>query len=340
MTHPSRFSTAALAVLILHSWAGPGMGETYGIAAKVNGKIITRSEVREAVQAQEQLIAMTVKDPGEQQRKLSSVRERALEALIERQLVLGEFEKMGGAIKPEYVDDEIKRIVLENFGGDRDKFVFELTRSGMTLKRFREMQEKMIIVQVMKQRQMAHLPPPTPADVNAFYNKNAEKFREKDFIKISTITLAKYPAGDANATPETQKKLAQELRQQITAGADFASKAKTYSQDSHADQGGEWDWIERAQMDQKVAAAAFALKAGAVSQVVDVGTSYMLILCNARRPGSSTPLEKVRPDIEKFIKAEKGREALNGWLAGLARKATIEPATVRSSFIKHISSED
>src|SRR5262249_37093944 len=148
----------------------------------------------------EQLIMMTIKDPDERSSKLASVRERSLDALIERQLVLGEFEKLGGAMKPEYIDDEIKRIILENFGGDRDKFIFELTKSGMTLKRFREMQEKMIIVQYMKQQHLRGLPPPTPVDVDKFYQKNADKFRDKDFIKISTITLPKYPAGDANAT--------------------------------------------------------------------------------------------------------------------------------------------
>ena len=315
------------------------VGETYGIIATVNGKLITRTEVREAVEAQAQLIRMSIKDMAEQERKLATLNERALDALIERQLVLSEFDKVGGTIKPEYIDDEIKKIIIESFGGDRDKFIAELAKSGMTLKKFREMQEKMIIVQVMKQRQMANIPPPTPGQAEAFYNKHAEKFRDKDYIKISTITLPKFPVGDASASPERQKKLAEELRKQITDGADFASKAKTYSQDSHADQGGEWDWIERAQMDPTVAAAAFSLKPGAVSKIVDVGSSYMLILCNAKRPGNSTPLEKVRPDIERMLKAEKGRELLNGWLSALVRKATIEPQSVRDAFIRRLSKD-
>ena len=337
---PIRKTVAGVTLLMLSSCINLSFGETYGIAAKVNGKVITRSEVREAVQAQEQIIVMTIKDPAERDKKLAFVRERALDSLIERQLVLGEFEKMGGAIKPEYIDDEIKRIILDSFGGDREKFIHELTKGGMSLKRFREMQEKMIVVQIMKQRQTSHLPPPTPADVESFYYKNADKFRDKDFVKISTITLPKYPAGDVKATPEGQKKLAEELRKQISDGADFASKAKTYSQDSHAEQGGEWDWIERAQMDAKVASAAFSLKPGALSPVIDVGTSYMIILCNAKRPGNMAPLDKARPDIEKFIKAEKGRAHLNGWLASLARKATIEPPEVRSNYLRHVGKDD
>lgn len=335
-----RFICAALSVLALHCLAGPGMGATYGIAATVNGKPITSKEVRDAVEAQEQMIRMTAKDGDEAQRRLSDLHERALDALIERQLVLSEFEKMGGSIKPEYVEDEIKRIIIENFGGDREKFIVELAKTGMTLKKFRELQEKMIVVQVMKQQHMRGIAPPTPAEVNSFFNKNSDKFREKDFVKISTITIPKYPVGgDNSVTVESQKKTAEEVRAKIAGGGDFAQLAKTYSQDSHAEQGGEWDWIERSQMDKKVADTAFSLKAGAISKVIDVGSSFIIILCVAKRPGPDVSIDKVRPDIEKIIKAEKARSAINGWLISLARKSTIQPERVRNTFMSRIGRE-
>ncbi len=336
----TRFSSAALSALILHGLASLSMGETYSIAATVNGKPITSKEVRDAVEAQEQMIRMTVRDSDEAQRRLSDLHERALDALIERQLVLSEFDKMGGSIKPEYIEDEIKRIIIESFGGDREKFIVELAKTGMTLKKFRELQEKLIIVQVMKQQHMRGLTPPTPAEVTAFYNKNSDKFRDKDFVKISTITIPKYPVGgDASATVESQKKIAEEVRTKISGGGDFTQLAKTYSQDSHAGLGGEWDWIERSQMDKKVAETAFSLKTGAISKVIDVGSSYMVILCVAKRPGPEVSIDKVRPDIEKIIKAEKGREAINGWLISLARKSTIQPERVRSTFMTRIGRE-
>jgi peptidyl-prolyl cis-trans isomerase SurA len=335
-----RLLAASLVLLTAHARVTPALAETYGIAAVVNGKPITRTEVRDAVEGMEQMIRMTVRDPDEARRKLAEIRERALDLLIEKQLVLSEFEKMGGSIKPEYIEDEIKRIIIENYGGDRQKFIFELTEHGMTLKKFREQQEKQVVVQMMKQQHMRGIAPPTPVEVSAFYNKNSEKFRDKDFIKISTITIPKYPiGGDASATVESQKKLAEEVRAKVSGGGDFTQLAKTYSQDSHADQGGEWDWIERSQMDKKVAETAFSLKAGAVSKVVDVGSSFMIILCVAKRPGPEVPIDKVRPEIEKVIKAEKGRDAINGWLVSLARKSTIQPDQVRSSFLARLGRE-
>ncbi len=337
-----------LSLIFMHLCSPLSMGASVnGIAAVVNGKVITRSEVREAVEAQEQMIRMTIRDTAEQQSRLSELHDKSLDALIERELVLSEFEKMGGTIKPEYVEDEINNIVRQNFGGDRDKFIFELTKSGMTLKRFRDLQEKMIIVQVMKQRQLKGLTPPTPAEVDAFYSKNSEKFRDKDYIKMSTITIPKYPSGDSAASPESQKKIVEEIRTKISGGAEFAQMARTYSQDSRAANGGSWsgesgsaDFIERSTLDKSIAEVAFSLKPGGISKVLEIGPVYMLILCEAKRPGTSTPLDKVRPDIEKFIKAERGRGALNGWLVSIARKSTIQPDSVRDTFLKHVSNKN
>jgi parvulin-like peptidyl-prolyl isomerase len=244
--------------------------QSYGIAVVVNGKPITTSEVRDAIQAQAQFIRMQIRDPKEADARLAALKSGALYALIERQLVLSEFEKAGMSIKSQYVDDNINDLIREKFAGDREKFLYELAKNNMTLKKFRDEREKAMIVQMFRTQQVKNLPPPTPSQVEGFYRKNAPKFREKSYIKFSTITVPKYPVGDANATPESQKKLAEEIRTKIANGADFAQMAKTYSQDSRADQGGSWGLQDSESINPQIAEAALALKPGTISKVVDV----------------------------------------------------------------------
>lgn len=314
--------------------------ESYGIQATVNGKPIVSSEVRDAVKAQEQLIRMQVRDPKLADAKLAELKSSALYALIERQLVLSEFEKLGGTIKAQYVEDDINNIIRESFNGDREKFLYELAKNQMTLKKFRDQREKMMIVSVLRQRQVKDLPPPTPAQVEAFYRKHSEKFRDKDYIKFSTITIPKYPVGETSASPESQKKLAEDIRTQIANGANFAQMAKTHSQDSRSDQGGDWGLQERASLNKEIADMAFSLKSGTISKVVDVGGNYMIIFCESKEPGNQEPLDKVRPQIEKFISAEMGRDAVNRWLSGLAAKAVIQPESVRVNFLKWLDKQE
>ena len=294
-----------------------------GIAAIVNGKVITKSEVADAVTAQRQMIMMRNRDnPMQAQRELAELEKTALDSLIDRELVLADFAKLGGTIKGQYVDDDINTLIREQFKGDRDAFVVELAKTGMTMKKFRDLREKMIIVQVMRSKHGGHQAPPTPLQVEEYYKVHEDRWRDKDMLKISTITLPKFTS-EAGSTADKQRKLAEEIRAKIVAGADFGSMAKTYSQDSRAENKGEWDWMERKLMKPNMADAAFELKDGGVSKVIEDEAAFIIIYLDAKKLGTVTPLEKVRTDIEKMINAEKGKGEVDEWLNGLRKKATI-----------------
>lgn len=318
-----RFLPCLAALLCLAAPAFP-QSSSNGIAAVVNGNIITKSEVRDAVNAQEQMMRLEYQnDPAALQKELANLRATALDSLIDRELVLAEFKRMGAAIKSQWVDDDINSIVRESFKGDREAFVKELASTGMTLKKFRELREKMMIVQAMRGRQAAEQPPATPAEVEAFYKKNLAKWRSGDMIKISTITIAKF-SGEAGATPESQKKLAREIRTKLLKGADFATTAKTYSQDSHAEDGGAWDWMARDQMKPSIANVAFDLKTGGLSEVIDDEAAYIIIACDAVKYGNSKPMSEVRDEIERAVSAEKSKAILDKWMDGLRKRAVIK----------------
>jgi parvulin-like peptidyl-prolyl isomerase len=293
------------------------------IIAVVNGKPIMQSELEDTVTAQRQIVMMQLRDnPAEAQKALKQLEISALDNLIDRELILAEFAKMGGTIKPQYIEDDINNLIRDQFKGDRNLFVTELAKSGMTMKKFRELRQKMIIVQVMRSQKAGRRSPVTPKEVEAFYATNADKFRDKDMIKISTITLPKF-TGEAGSTPETQKQLAEEIRAKVVGGADFATTARSYSQDSRAEKGGEWDWMERKLMDKTIADTAMKLEAGSVSSIVTMESAFIIIYLDAKKPGIMTPLDKVRPDIERAIEQQSSKENLEEWLEGLRKKATV-----------------
>lgn len=295
-----------------------------GIAAVVNGNVVTKSEVRDAVNAQEQMLRMQFQnDPGVLQRELSNLRATALDSLVDRELVLAEFKRMGAAIKSQWVDDDINGIVRESYKGNREAFVKDLAQSGMTLKKFREMREKMMIVQAMRGKQAAEQPPATPKEVEDYYKKNVAKWRKGDMIKISTITIAKF-SGEANATPETQRKLAEEIRSKLVRGADFATTARTYSQDSHSTDGGAWDWMGREQMKPSIANVAFNLKTGGLSEVINDEAAYIILTCDAIKYGTPKPMSEVRDEIERAVSAEKSKAIIDKWMENLRKKAVIK----------------
>jgi hypothetical protein len=66
----------------------------------------------------------------------------------------------------------------------------------------------------------------------------------------------------------------------------------------------------------------------------------MIIYCEAKQLGKLESLDKLRPQIEKVISAEMGRDAVNRWLSGLAAKAIIQPENVRVKFLEWLEKQE
>jgi parvulin-like peptidyl-prolyl isomerase len=81
--------------------------------------------------------------------------------------------------------------------------------------------------------------------------------------------------------------------------------------------------MERKLMDKTIADTAMKLDSGSVSSIVTMESAFIIIYLEAKKPGVMTPLEKVRPDIERAIQQESSKSNLDEWLEGLRKKATI-----------------
>ena len=120
-----------------------------GIAAVVNGDVITYSQVREVVEPRERMLRAQFQ--GEQLvKQVQEARLAALKDLIDRQLIIQSFNKEGYQIPDHYVDQEIDTIIKESFGGDRNTFIKTLQAQNFTLGEFRKMQREKMMVQAMR----------------------------------------------------------------------------------------------------------------------------------------------------------------------------------------------
>ena len=120
-----------------------------GVAASVNGEVITYSQVREVVKPREEMMKQ-VFSGQELVDKVKEARLAALKDLVDRQLVIQEFKKAGYQL-PEYmVDQSIQTVIREQFQGDRRKFMQALATQGLTLSRFKAFEKDKMIVQAMR----------------------------------------------------------------------------------------------------------------------------------------------------------------------------------------------
>src|SRR6516164_5958583 len=146
-----------------------------GVAAVVNGDVITFSQVQEVSGPRERTVREQYTG-AELIEKIKEARLAALNDLIDRQLILQEFKKKQFTI-PEYViEDQVQNIIREEFAGDRQAFLRTLNAQGYTINKFREIQRDKVIVGAMRQNTIKDTFSSTPQQIEAYYEANKQEF--------------------------------------------------------------------------------------------------------------------------------------------------------------------
>ena len=297
------------------------------LVAVVNGQVITESEVQQATSNTRQIIIRSQPAGAERDKMLKSLRENALDSLIERELILSEFVKLGAEIKSTIVDQDIEKIIeREPFKGNRDKFIEDLRKTGMTMKRFRDMRQKIIAVEMMRSRQAKGISVVTPQKLTETYQQHKDKFREETFARIRTIMI---PKATKNPTIklDDQRKLITEIREKTIKGVDFAELAKEHSKDSVSDSGGDRGIIgeKSIKLRNDLKIAAFALDSGKVSEVLEDNYAFYLLKSEDKKRGQNKSLNDptVRDEVNKLALLDLRKSAYERWITKLKKTASI-----------------
>lgn len=297
-----------------------------GIAAVVNGDVITYSQVRELIGARERALRASYQGP-ELENKIKEMRLAALKDLVDRQLILQEFkkkEKEGASIPSYMVDDSVARTIRERFGGDRSAFVRTLKAQGYTVTKFKEIEREKIIVSAMRQTYVKEDFAISPLQIQAYYDKHKVDYSTPEQVKLRMIVLREGSDSDTGL-PGGKKEMAREIRAKLTSGAEFGRMAQMYSEDPTTQAAeGDWGWIDKKTLSEELTAHAFALRAGEISNVIQIGNSYYIMMVEARKNAAVKPIGEVRDEIEQnLIQAEKMKE-LQRWLDTLRQAAYIK----------------
>src|ERR1700722_17692278 len=174
-----------------------------GVAAVVNGDVITFSQVQEVSGPREK----TLREQYTGQELIDKIKEARLLApndSIDRQLIVQEFKKKPFTM-PEYVvDDQIQNIIKDDFAGDRQAFLRTLNAQGYSLNKFREMHRAKIIVGAMRQNNVKGNFSAAPQQIQAYYDANKQEFVTPEQLKLRMIVLNADPL-DANSGDSTKK---------------------------------------------------------------------------------------------------------------------------------------
>jgi len=290
-----------------------------GIAAIVNGDVITYSQVRQLSAPREKLLRSQFTGQ-DLENKLKEVRQLALKDLVDRRLIIQAFKKESYQIPDHVVDQRVHDIIRESFGGDRNTFVKTLEAQNYSLGEFKEKEMERIIVQAMRSHNVKTNYIISPSKIEDFYRKHRELFTSKEEIKLRMIMISgQKDTGNAQA----QKSLAEEVLGKLAGGAEFEQTAQIYSEDSTKDSGGDWGWIGRNTLAVPLEKFAFNMPVGRISNIIDYAGNYYILKVEEKRGGTTRSLAEARADIEKKLIQDEAQQIQERWIASLREKAYI-----------------
>jgi peptidyl-prolyl cis-trans isomerase SurA len=290
-----------------------------GIAAIVNGDVITYSQVRQLSAPRERLLRSQLTGQ-ELEKQVKEARELALKDLIDRRLVIQAFKKESYQIPDHVVDQRVHDIIRENFGGDRNTFIKTLEAQKYSLGEFKEKEMERIIVQAMRSHNVKTNMIASPTKIEDYYRKHHDEFTSKEEIKLRMIMI---PGQKDTGNAQAQKALAEEVLGRLAGGAEFEQTAQIYSEDSTRDNGGDWGWIGRNTLAAGLEKFAFNMPVGRISNIIDYAGNYYILKVEEKRGGTTKSLAEARADIEKKLLQDEAQQIQERWIAGLRKKAYI-----------------
>jgi len=266
---------------------------------------------------------------------------RLFDFVIEDELVAQDAKRTGAMLTDKEfaaemekrIDEQIKSLGMtreqaaEQIKNQQNKTFDEFVNERSRAPRFR--------AQVLQDRALHKKSPDelkvTDDDVKKHYDQNLQTryTRREDEVKASHILLAIKDLKTRQPLPEEvqkekRKKAEEALAEVKKPGADFAALASKYSEDPVSKaRGGDLNFFTRQRMVKPFSDAAFNLKVGEMSDIVESEYGYHIIKVTDRHQAGPIPFDEIKDSIRRELEQRKLQAAAAPYRAGLRKDAKI-----------------
>jgi peptidyl-prolyl cis-trans isomerase C len=287
------------------------------VLARVNGEQIERWEFDNAVKRMEARAGGPV-PPDKRDEVLRGV----LDQLVAYHLLAQESRSRKLPVADTDVDARVAEI-RKGFPTE-DAFKQGIAAQGLTLDQLKAQAKTSIEVSKVIDAEVNSKVSVEDPEVKGFYDQNMERFKQGDSVHAAHILIG-VPQG---ATPEQKteaKTKAAAVLKTIKAGGDFATLARANSQDpGSAANGGDLGFFPKGQMTPAFEEAAFKLKPGAVSPLVETPFGFHIIKVVERRAPRTAPFAEVSGQIKDFLTQGQREQKLEQFVEQVKAKGKVE----------------
>jgi peptidyl-prolyl cis-trans isomerase C len=246
-----------------------------------------------------QFDALAAKDPN----NIHRIKEELLRDFLVRSLTLDWARAQSITISDAALDAEVDKL-RANYPDDLS-FRRSLAEENLSLSEWREELRYSLIEKEVFKRLNQKIKAPTDDEIRRFYDENKDKYKKKERIYIRQIVVNEEAKADT---------LKQDLKTQ-----DFASLAKKYSITPEGKTGGVVGWIEKGSVDYFDP----LFTVGSAVQTIKSPWGVHLIRVEKKAPANTAPLDEVRNQIIRTLRAQREQAEYVAWLDAQLRSSKV-----------------
>lgn len=247
--------------------------------------------------------------------RLAELRREAVDLFVEQRLMLREAERRGIAGDEDAADAQITKLRA------RYETSEEWAQIEADLPKLRSLLVDMSKISTLEES-VRFVPEPSPDALVAYYEANPEKFTLPTRHRLQLIMLGVPPSAGASEWQAAKAK-ADELREQVATGEDFAEMAREHSNHESAENGGDMGVVHEGELTGAAQKAIDALSIGEISAPVRVLEGIVLFKLIARMPPELLSLDEVRERALSLYLRDEGQQKWDRFLSTLRGRSNV-----------------
>ncbi|NLH16538.1 MAG: hypothetical protein GX455_08165 [Phycisphaerae bacterium] len=298
------------------------------VILKVNGVEIRRAILEQYVEqrAKQQLQMlgpMGANLPPEAMENMKQrIRPQLYEMLIDKELAEQQIKAKKVQITDEQIDVRMEEMAKSNGKTVKD-MEGEMAAAGVKMEEVRkEFRLSMGLDKLLESEMSEAEKTVTDEEARKFYDDNIQRFSQPEQVQASHILLGTKDM-DAAAKAAAKTK-AEEVLKLVKAGGDFAALAKEHSTCPSKERGGDLGYFTKEQMVPEFSNAAWAMKIGDISEIVESQFGYHIIKVTGRKEAMTEPFDKVKEQIINNLKTQKRQQFWATYRTKMREGAKIE----------------
>ena len=297
------------------------------VLVKVNGDMITQTDLEEGTFDAIRRSSVRPTTEAELRQAIIDVTPQVISTTVDELLLIQQGQELGYLL----TDDDFQEIVdgikgENNFTTDEEFAEALMEAEGLTFAGLRDVMERQMLISQVQQVEILRKVTLTASEAREYYDNNLNDFTDPETVTMREI-LIRVPegAGSINVVAdERAKREAEEARQRVLAGEDFALVVGAVSDAASKENGGLIGPLDLAVVSDTVKAVLDTLEVDEVAPPVRTPAGYNVFQLVARTEPTPLPFEEVRDEIGDNVFNERRVNEYLSFLDRLREEADID----------------